>query len=165
MKSAQHGQQQQAKPSLKRAPTEDMSLPAVSPSAKVARPSKPPQASSPSASPSASLAHTQSSSVSPASVLRGAPELPSTFRGVQALLFEVGDELGFMKRHLIAHDGDLVTDVREATHIVTALAKQSDPLKELVERNPHVKVVSTRWVRESIAKGSALPEADYAVSF
>lgn len=163
MKSA-HGQQQQAKPSLKRAPTEDMSLPTVSPSAKVARPSKPPQASSPSASPSASLAHTQSSA-SPASVLRGAPELPSTFRGVQALLFEVGDELGFMKRHLIAHDGDLVTDVREATHIVTALAKQSDPLKELVERNPHVKVVSTRWVRESIAKGSALPDADYAVSF
>lgn len=79
------------------------------------------------------------------------------------MLFETGADQAYLKRHLIAHDGELVTDVKEATHLITGLERQSDELKEQVERNPHVKVVATGWVRDSIAKGTALPTDDYLV--
>ncbi len=80
-------------------------------------------------------------------------DLPDTLSGVVALLFEAGPELAYLKRHIVALDGDLTSEVLDATHVITALAKQSDALKELVERNPKVKVVGPAWVRECVAQG------------
>lgn len=88
-------------------------------------------------------------------------QLISIFDDLSIFLHETDNEEE-IERYIIAYDGDVVDDPSSATHIIHD-GEWDDQVEEILQSNKKLKIVTSKWIWDSIQRRKILLEKAYLV--